>query len=306
MPRNADPDGILDADRGRSRTPTKNATFVPPDEHVERATTRAGLLELDQMTEQLPGLNRLQRDRARITPRDAAAPLGHPVMQRPLLEPDAVRTPFSSRQKKARSKTRCIVEAKLPDALYAATRDMATNPQLWYETNNALSDVAGDVDQLDEDTRQHIARLDSALRTYEAHNDRGHVVYANLRMPTYINSSNLTGFCRNTFTPGATIAFDRYTHTTHQLHETSRTISPAELDRTAVFEIQTRRGAYLGGSDSRDDTGHLLPRSMRLEVIGTYDARYQRPDGTRGTRTVVQLRDVTPEPSRAQEERGSP
>ena len=65
----------------------------------------------------------------------------------------------------------------------------------------------------------------------------------------------------------------------------------------AVFEIQTRRGAYLGHSDSQDRTDHLLPRGMEFEVVGTHEATYRAPDATTGRRMVIQLRDVTPEPA---------
>ena len=64
----------------------------------------------------------------------------------------------------------------------------------------------------------------------------------------------------------------------------------------AVFELQTRRGAYLGQSDKKDNTQHLLPRGLEFEVVGVQEASYRSPDGTTGTRMVVQLRDVTPEP----------
>ena len=61
-----------------------------------------------------------------------------------------------------------------------------------------------------------------------------------------------------------------------------------------VFEVATRRGAYLGASDSLDDTRHLLPRSMRLRVVGHQLATYVRPDGSTGKRYVVQVQDLDP------------
>ena len=61
------------------------------------------------------------------------------------------------------------------------------------------------------------------------------------------------------------------------------------------FEVQTRRGAYLGQSDKKDNTQHLLPRGMEFEVVGVQEASYRSPDGRTGSRMVVQLRDVTPD-----------
>jgi hypothetical protein len=49
---------------------------------------------------------------------------------------------------------------------------------------------------------------------------------------------------------------------------------------------------YLGRSDSVDDTTHLLPRGMRLRVVGSHLTRYRRPDGTDGRRRIIQLVDT--------------
>ena len=100
------------------------------------------------MTESMPGLRRQQRDRERISPRATTAELGHPRMQRPLPSADQERTPFSSRQKKARSKTRVSVQGNLPAAQYQAQRALMTSPRRWAELNDALSDNAGDVQAL--------------------------------------------------------------------------------------------------------------------------------------------------------------
>ena len=88
----------------------------------------------------------------------------------------------------------------------------------------------------------------------------------------------------------------------HQTSLTSGTLlekthKPFKVWFRAVFEISTRRGVYLGHSDSQDNTAHLLPRGMAFEVIGTHEATWRAPDGTSGTRVVVQLRDITPEPT---------
>ena len=64
--------------------------------------------------------------------------------------------------------------------------------------------------------------------------------------------------------------------------------------RTAVLKIQTRRGIYLGRSDSVDDTAHLLPRRVRLRVVGNPAATYRRRDGSTGQ--VTQLLNLTTQP----------
>lgn len=291
VPRSADPDGhVLDADRGRSTPGVKQAQMIGRTEGRDREDTRAGARELDDMVEAMPGLSRMQRDRERAMPRPTPAEVPYPVMARRLPEPDAVRVPLSSRQRKARSKAKRAAQERLTGTQYAAVHELISAPQTWDRINAALSDAAGDAGALDDGTRQRIQRIDRAVQVFEAHNDRGHVVYANVKMPAAINRSNLGGFVRNQFAVGTGVHFDRYTGGRHTLHELEDPQIPA--DRTVVFEMQTRRGAYLGHSDGVDDTGHLLPRGMRFTVVGTHEARYRRPDGTEGTRHVVQLVDV--------------
>lgn len=298
MPRRSDPDYVVDADRGPSTTAAKFAQIVNPDTAAARGETRTGLRELDAMTESMPGLNRQQRDRERIMPRATTAELGHQRMQRPLPAPDQVRTPFSSRQKKARSKARLLTQESMPDAQYIAYRQLLTDPDRWRSMNDALSANTGDVQSLDERDQRELKRVDRAIQAYERNNDRGHVVYANVAMPSPINHSNIRQFVGRNFMPGDRVEFDRYTYGTHQLHETSRDAAGDTAGRVAVFEIQTRRGTYVGHSDSQDDTAHLLPRGMQFEVLGSHQATYQAPDGSTGTRTVIQLRDTTDEPAR--------
>jgi hypothetical protein len=155
-----------------------------------------------------------------------------------------------------------------------------------------LSSNVGDVQQLDERQRTQVQRIDRAIQVYERANDRGHVIYSNVQMPEWINNSNREGFIRNNFVAGRVVCFDRFTLGTHNLHQVD--LAPEQERRSAVFEIQTRRGMYLGRSDSIDDTAHLLPRGMRLRIAGVHQATYQRPDGSTGSRQVIQLIDADP------------
>ena len=289
MPRKSDPDYAVDADRGEGDVSTKRAAYLDRDVHQERAETRAGARELDAMIEASPGLTRAQKDRERAVPREANADLGHPVMQRALPLDDSVRVPPSARQRNARSAAKRAVQDQMPATQYEAMHAMITDDSTWRRTNDLLSENAGDAQELDPDTRRHVQRLDRAIQAYERGNDRGHLVYANVEMPTMINSSNLEGFIGNHFESDDVVEFDRYTGGAHSMHQVEATQNP---HRTAVFEIQTRRGMYLGRSDKVDDTTHLLPRGVRFRIVGTHLARYRRPDGTEGRRHVIQLVDV--------------
>ncbi len=294
MPRKGSPDDyVVDADRGSGSAALKQARIIDAGDHDTRVSQRDGLRDLDSRVESMAGLNRLQKDRERVMPRETNADLRDPRMQRRLPAPRQVRRPISARQRNVRSKARMQVQQTMPLTQLGAQYDLVSNPDRWRDLNDQLSEHTGDVQELSEADEQQVRRIDRSIQTYERANDRGHVVYSNVRMPWYINQSNVRGFVDNNFQPGQTLSFDRYTMTTHQLHETATLAGDTE-GHTVVFEMQTRRGAYLGQSDKRDNTRHLLPRGLDFEVVGVAEAPFVYPSGRRGTRTVVQLRDVTP------------
>lgn len=295
MPRSGTPgDYVVDADLGSSTAAMKRARPIGTEEHDVRLDQRAGLRDLDAMVESMPGLNRMQRDRERLMPRSTTAELGDPRMQRRLPDAGEVRRPASARQRNARSKARSRVQQAMPLTQLGAQYQLVSEPQRWAEVNDQLSAATGDVQSLAPADQEQVRRIDRSIQSYERANDRGHVLYSNVQMPWYINGSNRDGFLSNNFKAGQRVEFDRYTAATHQLHETASLVDDAE-SRVAVFELQTRRGAYLGQSDKRDNTRHLLPRGLQFEVVGVHEAPYVDPYGRQGTRRVVQLRDVTPE-----------
>lgn len=289
-------DAVLELDsdrRGSSALSRRRAVLDDIDRVLDRAHTRAGQRDLDQRVEMLPGLSRMRRDKERINPRATVAPAQHPRMLRELPAADQVRVPFSSRQKKARSKTRREVQAQMPTSTFRAYKRMLSEPGRWRRINDALSAAVGDIQALDEADQAEVRRIDRAIQTYERANGRGHVIYTNVVMPRMVNHTSLRPFVERYYQPGDVVEFDRYTVGEHQLHEASRYAGPEASERVAVFEIATRRGQYVGQSDSLDNTAHLLPRGMRLQVVGTHEATYQAPDGTTGTRMVIQVRDIT-------------
>ena len=307
MARKADPDFAVDSDRGSGTTAAKQAQVMGIDVFTERAATRAGLRDLDARMEAMAGLTRAQRDRERIAPRAQVAELGHPVMLRTLPGAGQERVGLSSRQKKARSKTRLAVQGDLPDTQYLAQRDLMSSDERFAALGDALSEHAGDVGELSASQAAQVRRVDRSIAAYERGNDRGHVLYANVEMPVSVNAANLEAFVARRLPAGTVVAFDRYTGATHQLHEATaraREVFGSEVAEVPVFEIATRRGAYLGHSDSMDDTAHLLPRSMLFQVVGSHRAGFTAPDGASGMRTVIQLRDVTPEPAKRTSGRG--
>lgn len=295
MPRASNPDGVVDADYGSGTRGSKSAEYLNEDVYNTRAEDRAGLRDLDAMVESSVGMTRQQRDRERATPRETNAELKHPAMERKLPAPDEVRKTLSSRQRKARSIAKHAAQDRFTQTQYDTVARVITDDGEWRQINDVLSENTGDAQALTDQQRTTVQRLDRAIQNYERENDRGHVVYANVEMPTMINSSNLEGFVRNNFQRGAVIEFDRFTGGAHTMHEVE--VGSETAHRTAVFEIQTRRGVYLGKSDSSDDTTHVLPRAMRMKIAGTHWARYERPDGSEGRRQVIQLIDVGDQPN---------
>lgn len=290
MPRKADPDYDVEADRGSAAVfGSTRAAMVSPAEKRDRGEERAGARGLDRTVEQMPGLNRQQKDRERAMPRGAAAEVPDRRMERRLPGPRTMRAPLSSRQRKARSVSKRDVQDGMPDTQYGAVRQLITDSGHRARLNNALSDAAGDVQQLPDRQRQEAQRLDRAIQAYEQRSGRGHLVYVNLELPAAVQGGHPLGVAQAHFPPGSVIELDRYTGGAHSMHELDR----PDGGTVPLMEIQTRRGMYLGRSDSLDDTTHLLPRGLRLRVVGMQEAAYRRPDGTTGRRPVIQLRDIT-------------
>lgn len=285
----------MDPDRGRGVLGAKELQGVSLPDFVERSTDRRGLRELDYGLERMPGLNRQQRDLNRAFPRERTAEITNEAKRRTLPGADVIRRPFSSRQKKARSKSRIVATSHTPKTERLAMRDLVTDPETWAELNTALSDNTGDAQALDDRQQRMAHRVDRAIQRYEQASGRGHVIYSNVRVPGFINSSNVHSWLGEQFPPGRRLAFDRYTYGTHQMHETAALDAGGPGSGHVMFEIETTRGAYLGHSDSRDDTSHLLPRASLYQVAGSHWATYATPDGSAGRVFVVQLRDITPD-----------
>ncbi len=288
--RRVDPDFVLDADRGLSDQPTvKQAEFIRFDVADAREQRRRGLRAVDEARDALTDLTRPRRDRDRATPRDVAGEVPDSRMTRSLPEPSQMRTPLSARQRNARSATKWAVQDRLTATQHAAVAHVLGEPQNWRDVNDELSAAAGNVQQLEERERLQVQRVDRAIQAYERENHRGHVVYSNVRMPRAVAGVVIDQVLARQLKPGSVITFDRFTAAAHTMHQVE--VNGPDAERTVVCEIQTTRGMYLGRSDKVDDTAHLLPRGMRLRVVGSHTATYRRPDGTTGQRHVIQLKD---------------
>ncbi|WP_237112864.1 hypothetical protein [Mycobacteroides abscessus] len=177
-----------------------------------------------------------------------------------------------------------------PESQRQAVRSMIVDedPQQWTRINRSLHRAAGDVHQLPDADRVTVQRLDRAIQSYERLNDRTHKVYVAVQLPDTHRDIRGLRDLPTTMRPGAGIAFDQFTMTRHNLHETPG----HDSDRHVVFEIATERGMYLGRSDSVEDTTHILPRGMNFQVTSAEYVTYQSPAGGFGERIVLQVREL--------------
>ncbi|MFA3899562.1 hypothetical protein ACKAMS_29985 [Rhodococcus sp. 5A-K4] len=281
--------GVFDPDRGESDIATrKEGALISEHAYSTRADIRSGARELDHATENLPGLTRASRDLNRAYPRPTPAPIENHRLRRELPAAIELRRSLSARQKNARSATKRQVLDSMPQAQYNALSALTSDPNAWKETNNALSAVAGDAVELDDSRRKQVQRVDRAIQRYERESGRGHLVYTSVSVPhAVVNPADLPA----TLQPGTVLSFDRFTAATHSLHELDSTTRPTDV----VFEISTERGMYYGQSSRMNNSHHLLPRGIQLDVVGAHFVPYERPGQQPGERLVVQLTDHRPE-----------
>lgn len=284
----AAPPGVVDIDRGSPDDGTlrKQGIRIPEEEFADRAQERASARELDQVVA-AGSSNSRAADRDRAYPRAADEPLSHPAKARPLQHPGVTRTPLSSRQRKDRSAVKNRVVDSAPKAQFQAVSGMlGARTEKWSHINDSLSDSNGDVQLLSDADRQEVQRVDRFIQAYERESGREHRVYVPVTMPSPATTLLQVG---EQLPARSLVETDRFTGGVHSLHELDSRSGANDV----VMEVQTRRGAYVGKSDSSDDTRHLLPRGMRWRTVGQRVVSYTRPDGTVGERIVIQARDLT-------------
>lgn len=281
---------VLDPEGGViSARDVKAAREVIEDVMTERDFQRLSNRITDEARDSNTGLTRATRDRDRATPRDVSH-VDSPRLQHELADFGEFRSALSSRQRKTRSATKNRVMASAPASQRRAVETLLgqEDQQQWQRINYELHQAAGDVQQLADTDRALVQRLDRAVQSYEQLNDRTHNVYVAVELPDNHPDVNRLAHVPDSLRPGARVAFDQFTVSRHNLHETPG----HDSGRHIVFEIATNRGMYLGKSDSVEDTQHVLPRSMAFEVAAVGYATYATgPTGYR-ERIVVQLREI--------------
>jgi hypothetical protein len=286
---NREPPLVVDVEGGTiSARDVKAAREVVEDVMSERDFQRLANRIADRARDEDTSLARAARDSDRATPRDVSH-VESDRLRGGLPAGGEFRRALSGRQRKIRSTLKNKVMAAAPASQHQAIRTMLTDedPGEWRRINRSLHTAAGDAQSLTDADRAKVQRLDRAIQSYERLNDRTHKVYVAVELPDTHRDVNKVEDVPANLQPGSVVAFDQFTLTRHNLHETPG----HDSDRHVVFEVVTSRGMYLGRSDSVEDTTHLLPRGMQLEVLSVDYATYETWSGGYGDRVVIQLRE---------------
>jgi hypothetical protein len=266
----------------------KSAREVAEDAMTERSFQRLANQIVDELRDDDSSLTRAARDRDRATPRDVSH-VDSDRLRGELPAREEFREILSGRQRKIRSAVKNKVIAAAPASQHAAINSLLSSkdPTEWRRVNERLHLAAGDAQQLTDGERAKVQRLDRAIQSYERLNDRTHRVYVAVRLPDNQRDITKPSDLPASLQPGASVAFDQFTLTRHNLHETPG----HDSSRYVVFEVVTSRGMYLGRSDSVEDTTHVLPRGMQFDVASAEHVAYAtRPRGF-NERLVLQLRE---------------
>ncbi|GAB20263.1 hypothetical protein GOEFS_109_00080 [Gordonia effusa NBRC 100432] len=286
--------GVIDPEAGTVDEAGVKAAGVVAEKFydgMEQARIDAELA--DRILDGTTALTRAARDRDRAFPRDLSSVEGDRKRRR-LPAAGALRAGLSSRQRKARSAAKRRVVGSAPRSQVREMQRTISDPGRWTDVNSALRASTGNAQHLSAPDRASVQRMDRLIQAYEADNGRGHVVYAVIELPTDTAVASRDDVPA-TLQRGARISFDQYTMCSHTLHEAAAAVErrrdQGAESATVIVEIETTRGMYLGRSDSLDDTSHVLPRGMALQVTGIDPhADYRTRRGLDST-LVVQLTD---------------
>ena len=269
----------------------KNPGEVRSELYEGREGARNDARSADAMIEALPGLTRAKRDLERAYPRPQSAEVSA-RKRKQLPAAGEFRRTLAAGQRKVRSKTKRRAQDSMPGTEYKALGSLIGSLESMTSTNERLHRVQGNARHLDPRDRRRVQQIDRAVARYERESDRSHVVYFAARMD---HPPTTPSDVPHTWEAGRVLSLDEYTMATHTMHEVDRA---AGSEEAVMFELETRRGMYLGRSDSLDDTRHLLPRGIHVEVVDVHYAPFERPGGPPGDRLVIQLREVSPSSDR--------
>lgn len=296
----------MSAGRNSGNSPDPNPPRPPTDgmgsgmqlldgETVSEAdAARRALAEADKALDER--LSLAEADAQRAVPRPRTDSLDERFARR--IPPDnATRTRPSSRLKKRLSKQKNEVLKKQPAARRAVLREFFDDGDKslvkMEALNRALAATRGNIHDLGPEAQTSTRRLDRIISDYERTNVGVATVYTPIQPPAGMTNDQLADRFREMAEAGGGMTFDRYVVADHSIHEAVKAAPTTAAGAPLVFEYETARGAYLGGSDSVPNGTHLLARGNRVSVLGVKDVTVQNPDGSTFVQRVVQVSDRT-------------
>ena len=288
--RNAYPDAIVDLEAGViDDHGLKAAGYVSQSFYSDQEYARIEADLADFALDIDTSLTRARRDRDRAIPRDVTDINSR--KRRTLPSAGVFRRGLSSRQHQQRSATkRRVLEASPQTGRRALAGLVHTDdPTAWQEINAALRESVGNANQLTDNDRRTVQRVDRLIQGYERESDRGHVVYVVAKMPEDFQPTTAAGV-PTSLQPGSRLSFDQFSTAHHTLEEAVSTADQTG-QATIILEIETGRGIFLG--DSTSNTSHLLPRglSLRVEAIDEHALHPDPRTGQSRESLVVQCSD---------------
>lgn len=213
-----------------------------------------------------------------------------PRKMRKFQDGDHERPMLSSNMKKDYSRTKRAWESSLPKTRRRALDNTMRDADSLEGLNRAMRGTHGTKSELPPAVRKRGEAVDRAIQDFERTNERQHIVYTTLRAPKdHGNSRNavlsrLQGMADDP--ESQPLTFDGYVPATHSLGNITN-------DKDIVLEMRTKSGAYLGDSDTTPNSDHIVNRGRSFKIVGFHEVSYVKPDGSRGTRPIVQVDDVT-------------
>lgn len=278
-----------DIDVGPSAKPTEKRA-EPLEDKEERDAEREGLRELDEMVEADERLTRARKALERSLPKSGAPPSIRPQK----FPADTRRRKLTVYRQRELNKTRTATARRpkrIPIRAARALSETFSSPPDLFRLNQSLSENFGDVRELPEEDAVIVRNIDRYISDAEAQTNAEHIVYVNLDVPDGVSASNIENWLTNAFTEGEQQNFDRYTVASHEISA----IANERIGWHPMLEIRTSRGAYLGrapkGNNTNGNADHVLPRGMKLKVVGSKLVSYTASDGSDRHRPVLQLED---------------
>lgn len=154
--------------------------------------------------------------------------------------------------------------------------------------NTAISNPNLNLDEIPQEERDELRRLDRAISRFESRNDRTHRVYVPVRGPLGLSTEeSVRGLgervdsARRQLGRNPYFVFNGYTGATHDASDT---------DSEIVLEIETTRGMFLGSHSGPKK--HLLPRGVTVQYESMNRQEFVDNNGQTRNVWVVKAREV--------------